>query len=701
MQKSSNSKQITAESPVIMARGISKIRAGQLEALGVLTCGDLVKMYPRTYEDRSNVRRICELAPGMKVTVKARVLTFTTNRYRKNLTVTVLKVSDGTGFLNVTFFNRDYVTKQLRTNGESYYFYGEIESDFRGRDIIMKSPVIAPVGSASAEGFTGILPVYRLTKDLTQTVLRKAVKGLLDDLPPFEDYLPKQIIGKYGLCPYDFAIRKIHFPGNEREHDIARKRLAFDELLFLQLMIRGMRNSLDSKKSTGIVFPSENNTDRLLASLPFTLSDAQKKVWNEIKADMEKPQIMNRLILGDVGSGKTVLAELAMVKAISAGYQALFMAPTEILAAQHAKNIDKLFSKLGIKTVLLTGSLTAAERREALSSIASGEAQCVVGTHALIQKNVEYKNVGIVITDEQHRFGVHQRASLAANGKNPDILIMSATPIPRTLALSLYGDMDVSYVDVLPKGRLPVKTYKADESMRTRVYTWAAKLASQGNQVYIVHPLISSETEDGEALSEAAEAILAGLLSAEENYASASKTFFRGLPTALIHGKMTSAEKDAVMRDFTSGKTKILFSTTVIEVGVDVAGANLIIIENAERFGLAQLHQLRGRVGRSSSQAFCVLMSDNRSTLVSERLDTMCKTANGFEIAEKDLALRGPGDFFGTAQHGLPQLQIANLYEDIPLLKSARDAANEILSSGSEKVMREFGKMSERINGTY
>ena len=426
----------------------------------------------------------------------------------------------------------------------------------------------------------------------------------------------------------------------------------------------------EDRVQNGISFhnpPADAEISAFIRSLPFTLSEGQQTVWNEISANMDDARAMNRLVLGDVGSGKTILAVLAMIKAIRSGYQAVYMAPTEILAEQHYTNIRKMLAPLKIRTLLISGALTAKEKREALAAAEHGEAQCIIGTHALIQPSVKYQKLGLAITDEQHRFGVKQRAMLSEQENTPDVLVMTATPIPRTLALILYGDMDISILKTLPHGRLPIKTYALENTMHDRIYQWVLRLVEEGRQVYIVYPLI----EEGEN---------PGICSATERFSALSTGIFRKISCGLIHGKMAPAQKDSVMRDFKEGRTKILFSTTVVEVGVDVPNASLMIIENAERFGLAQLHQLRGRVGRGSHQSYCVLFSEK----VTERMKIMEKVSDGFLLSEKDLKLRGPGDFFGVEQHGLPPFQIANLYQDADLLKLAGEAAFHVLQNRTE-----------------
>ncbi len=662
---------------ITLLKGIKESRAQALAALGVQHITDLLTCYPRSYEDRTQVKQIADLIPEEEVTVRAVVLQATVRQMRANLSVTSVLIKDGSGTMTLVFYNQKYIKATLHS-GVLYSFYGKVSKGYHGLELV--NPVYAET-QKSGDLFEQIQPVYPLVKGLTQTNLRSWVREAFlwtsrQSYPFWEENLPEELLAAYGLCGKEDALRNIHFPRTLPDAAGGRRRLVFDELLEWQLLLLLLKKQCETDRH-GLSFPGRELTGRMIANLPFSLSGAQKRVWEEIQADMESARIMNRLVLGDVGSGKTVLAALAMLKAISCGYQAILMAPTEILAEQHKQTIDAFYAGLGIRTALLVGSLPAKKKKEMQEQIAAGQFSCIIGTHALIQKAVEYKNVGIVITDEQHRFGVRQRALLAESGAHPDILVMTATPIPRTLALILYGDLDLSLVDELPKGRLPIKTYLADETLRQRILDWAVRLVQEGGQIYVVHPLVEESEETD-------------LLSATRNYETLSHTAFRGIPTALVHGKMPSSEKERVMREFAAGDTKILFSTTVIEVGVDVPNACLIIVENAERFGLAQLHQLRGRVGRGKQQSYCVLFTENKSKLTQQRMAIMRSTNDGFVISEKDLALRGPGELFGTMQHGLPSFKLANLYEDMDILKLAQEAALTILSRQEEPAFRQY-----------
>ena len=655
--------------PVTCIKGVSSAREKLLGRLGVFTVEDMLSLYPREYEDRTKVVSIASLTPDTEASLTARVLSVTPTRLiRKNLSVTTVLIQDSTGTLSLPFYNQTYVKNNLLP-GRTYCFYGKVTAGYHGLE--MCNPVFADALTGAHE-FQRLLPVYPLTSGISQNIMRKVARGALNFYraqPDKEETLPLPIREKYALMPYAKALANVHFPEDSAFLEQARRRFIFEELFQMALMLAGIKSRNQSGGvCRGIAFSKTPLIGQLIENLPFTLSEAQQKVWAEIESDMESTHTMNRLVMGDVGSGKTVIAVLAMVKAIASGYQAAFMAPTEILAEQHFTTLKKYMEPLGIRVGLLTGSLNASVKRQTLEDLETGVLPCIVGTHALIQKDVVFHKPGLVITDEQHRFGVRQRSALSASGENCDVLVMTATPIPRTLALILYGDLDISTITALPKGRKPIKTYGVDESYRQRIYTWARKLAEAGQQIYIVHPLI----EENETLE---------LRSAEENFEEASRIYFQGLPTALVHGKMKAKEKEDIMRRFAAGQISVLFSTTVIEVGVDVPNATLMIVENAERFGLAQLHQLRGRVGRGSLQSYCVLFNQGHSELTRQRIEIMTQSADGFEIAQKDLELRGPGEFFGTMQHGLPPFRIANLYEDTAILQEALAAASQAMQS--------------------
>jgi len=658
---------------ILTMKNVGTARAESLGNLGVNTIEDLLELYPREYEDRTITKKICELKIGDKVTINASIKgNFNIKYTRTKLTLTTVEIDDGSGTLSLVFYNQNYIRNQLNS-GKMYSFFGEV---VRGHLGLEMHNAAFEVYQKAESMFKGILPVYPLTKKISQNILRNMVHEILKNVPQIPDLLPLQIIEKYALCSRDFAIRNIHFPIVNKNLEISRYRLVFDELLSLQLALYQTKKNY-TLNGEGIKFEQSDNVKMLFKNLPFKLTQSQIKVWHEIESDMESYKIMNRLVQGDVGSGKTIIAILAMVKAISSGYQTAYMAPTEILAHQHLVTVNEMLKPIGLAASLLVGSISAKEKKQVLEGLKDGSITCVIGTHALIQKTVAFKNIGLVITDEQHRFGVRQRAALSAHGTNPDILVMTATPIPRTLALILYGDLDISIIDTLPVGRKMIKTYMVDETTRTRINDWIIKLVNEGRQIYIVHPSI----EDGE---------IENITSATTNYENLSSSVFQNITTGLIHGKMKSDQKDIVMKSFIEGDIKILFSTTVIEVGVNVPNAALMVVENAERFGLAQLHQLRGRVGRGEYQSFCVLYNQSKSEVSAERMEIMTSTCDGFIISEKDLEIRGPGEFFGTRQHGLPILKIANLYQDIEILKLAQEAALIIKNETDDSIYQNY-----------
>ena len=664
--------------PVTFLKGVKAVRAAQLAKLGVYTVDELYELYPRSYEDRSVVRKISQVQDGETVTVCGYVQQKDTKKVNRQLSVINLKISDENANMRISVFFGKYGEYQFKIGG-LYAFYGKVTRNQYGAS--MTNPVISEYNGSWDREFFSIQPIYPLTKGLTQNILRKMVSEALKVAPPSYETLPKEILEKYGLLRRDKALKNLHFPENAEAAEKSRYRFKFEELFLMQLMLLKLKDA-KTKITNGISFANKEADGKItqfMQTLPFELTEGQKKVWGEISADMNDKKAMNRLVIGDVGSGKTVLAVLAMLKAIFAGRQAVFMAPTEILAEQHYATVSKMLEPFGIKVWLVTGSLTAKEKRETLQAIKNSEAMCIIGTHALIQPDVEYGNLGIAITDEQHRFGVRQRAMLARQEHTPDVLVMTATPIPRTLALILYADLDISALRTLPLGRLPIKTYALEYSMYDRICKWIIKLAGEGRQVYMVYPLIEENDENT-------------LRSVTERFNTLSKSVFANLNCGLLHGKMTSQQKESIMRDFKDGKIQVLFSTTVVEVGVDVPNAVLMVVENAERFGLAQLHQLRGRVGRGKIQSYCVLFSEK----VTERMKIMEETSDGFELSEQDLILRGPGDFFGVEQHGLPPFKIANLYQDTEILKAAGDAARYILDN-KEK----FGDFLDFVNKKY
>lgn len=640
-------------------KGIGPKKAKLFEKLHIRTLRDALETYPRDYEDRTRITRIADIDAEDKYAIRAVVGTEPkVNRIRKGLTLVKCTIFDESGSLNVTYFNNPYAAALLRV-GQEYVFYGKVQGWGRGRTLISpQSEKVMPDVAHPGR----IVPVYPLTAGLTQRDMERVTDAALAAVPGgWPDPLPEVLRAKYRLLDAADALAANHRPQTADEVGQARRRMVFEELFLLCCGLQQLKER--RKADTGIVF-AQNGLDAFFETLPFSPTGAQRRAIAEIAADCASGRPMNRLVQGDVGSGKTVVAAALCALAAQNGWQAAFMAPTEILAAQHAETLAPMLEKLGIACTLLTGSMTAAQKRAALAAIESGAAQVVVGTHALIQQGVAFHRLGAVVADEQHRFGVAQRAALSAKGEMPHVLVMSATPIPRTLALIMYGDLDVSVLDEIPPGRSPVETYAVGQNMRKRITAFIDKQVEAGGQVYVVCPLV----EEGET----------GLKSAEQH----AKDLQNALPhrrVAVLHGRMKNADKDQVMRAFAARKYDILVATTVIEVGVDVPNANLMVVEDADRFGLSQLHQLRGRVGRGTRQSYCIFFGADKGEAARERLKILCKTGDGFEIARADLAQRGPGDFFGRRQHGLPALHVADLAADLALMQDAREEAEAIL----------------------
>jgi len=642
-------------------KGVGEARARLLAKLGIYTVNDALNFFPRDYQDRSILKKIAELQDGEECSVRASLVSdVTESKPRRNLSIVKTLVSDGTAFLSLTWFNQSYIKNNLR-NGTEYIFFGKVKRN--GMRLEMHNPVIETAEQSGK--YTGrILPVYPLTKGLTQTHLRTIIENSLKLAESkFEEILPQDLRERYNLSHIGFSYEEIHFPQSLHHMEQARRRLVFEELLILQLSL--LKSKGISKEQKGNRFEPVDMSP-LLNKLTFKLTSAQKKVFEEICYDMQSDRKMNRLIQGDVGSGKTIVAVMAIYVAAKNGYQSAFMVPTEILAEQHYRSVRQLFEDLGISVRLLTGSTKKKEKDEIKALAKEGKIDVLIGTHAILEDDTEFYKLGLVITDEQHRFGVRQRAKLSVKGENPDLLVMTATPIPRTLTLTLYGDLDVSIIDELPPDRKPIDTYAVNESYRERIYNFIRKNVAEGRQAYIVCPLVE---DSDEIEAESAEGLAERIRDNE----------LKGLRVGLIHGKMKSAEKDKVMRKFVDGQLDVLVSTTVIEVGVNVPNANLMVIENAERFGLSQLHQLRGRVGRGKYKSYCILFNQSKSDVSRQRMEIMTSTNNGFLISEKDLELRGPGDVFGVRQHGLPELKIANLYRDISILKDVQKAVKHII----------------------
>lgn len=625
-------------------KGIGPKKADKLNKLGIFTLKDLLYYFPRQFEDRNNLKKIAQLEDGEKVTIKAVISSINTFSPKEGMTLTKIDVKDETGSAKLVFFNKSYIKNTFRP-GDSILVFGKVKKKFNNLEL---TSCELEYLTNSPKNTCRFMPVYQLTYGVTNKEIMSIIRTVLEDKELIiQEYMPQRIIEKYRLCSIDFAVRNIHSPSSKESLKIALYRIVFEELLILQLGLFVFKSGRN--KEDGIKFETSKDLKKIISALPFKLTKAQNRALDEIIQDMNLEKIMNRLVQGDVGSGKTVVALLALANCVLNGYQGALMAPTEILAGQHYISLTESLKDFGINVGLLIGSLTKKQKDTVLEQIKNNEIDILIGTHALIEDKVEFNNIGLVITDEQHRFGVMQRSKLSLKGANPDILVMTATPIPRTLALILYGDLDISIIDELPPGRQPIETIAIEKSKRDRAYNnLVRREVESGRQVYIVCPLV----EESEAIEAKSAVELVEELRAE---------YFHDLRLGLLHGKMKSSEKDEVMRLFKNKEIDILVSTTVIEVGVNVPNATLMIIENAERFGLAQLHQLRGRVGRGSHKSYCVLIYDSKTDVCRQRMAIMEETNDGFKISEKDLEIRGPGEFFGTRQHGLPEIGRAHV----------------------------------------
>ena len=665
-------------------KGIGPKKAEKLNKLGIYTIKDLLYYFPRQFEDRSIIKKIAQLEDEEKVTVKALITNIESYTPKKGMTITRIDVKDDTGFAKLTFFNREYIKNTFRV-GDSILAFGKVKKN--GRFVELNSCELEYL-STSPKNIGKLVPVYPLSYGITNKDIMNTVRMVFENKDiKIPEYMPEYLLKKYRLCGIDYAIKNIHFPKDKESLKVALYRLIFEELLVLQLGLFMYKGGNSNEK--GILFKRDQRLDEVLESLPFSLTRAQNRALNEIIDDMCSEKVMNRLVQGDVGSGKTVVALLALAECVFNGYQGALMAPTEILAQQHYESFTETFEDIGINVELLTGSVTKKQKEGILQRARDGEIDILIGTHALIEDNVEFKNIGLVITDEQHRFGVRQRGKLSSKGTSPDILVMTATPIPRTLALILYGDLDISIIDELPPGRQPIETISVEKKKRDKVYnSLVRREVDKGRQVYIVCPLV----EESESLD---------ITSATETAEEIKRDFFPDLRVGLLHGKMKPSEKDAIMTAFKNHELDILVSTTVIEVGVNVPNSTLMIIENAERFGLAQLHQLRGRVGRGKHQSYCVLIYGSNSEVCRKRMGIMEETNDGFKISEKDLEIRGPGEFFGTMQHGVPELKVANLFKHMKILKTVQQEARIIIGEDSTLDFKEYRGLKREIESKF
>lgn len=641
--------------------GIGKKRAELFKKLGVFSVGDLLTFYPRTYEDWSEITDIADVGDGETVCIRASVHSaFQSGFTKSGKYIAKTYVADETGICELIYFNNKYIDRML-VNGKTYRFFGKASNSFG--NVSMIAPTFTP-DSASVE----VRPIYNLTTGLNNNTVVNAVKQALKLLPEkVNDPLPESLRKRFDLCSLKFAIENIHFPADMKSLEIARKRLIAEELLVLNL---GLRSLKSHKRTANKNLITEDYSEEFEKLIPFEFTNAQRRAVKDCIDDIKNPEItLNRLVQGDVGSGKTVVAGSVCYTMIKNGSQTAFMAPTEILAEQHYNSFKEIFKDIDINIALLTGSIKQSEKTKIREQLKNGEIDLVIGTHALITDKTEFKNLGLVVTDEQHRFGVAQRAKLLSKGDSPHLLVMSATPIPRTLGLIIFGDLDISIIDELPPGRQEIDTLLITSDKRARALGFIKKEIARGRQAYIVCPLV----EEGES----------DLASAEEYAAELMLNYFSDTPVGILHGKMKSADKEKVMRDFADNRIKLLVATTVIEVGIDVPNATIMMIENAERFGLSQLHQLRGRVGRGNEKSWCILISDSTTDNSTERLKTMCTTRDGFKIADADLKLRGPGDFFGSRQHGLPELSISSLADTKNLSLSQKIADYVIMDSNN------------------
>lgn len=672
------------KTPLRELKGVGEKTEKLFQKIGITTAEELLRYYPRTYDIYEEPVEIASAEEDKTVSIRATIATGIYINQIRNLQVLTTTVADASGRLPVAWFNAPYLRGTLK-KGSVFILRGKIIRK-KGRPQMEHPEIFTP--AAYEEIIHSMQPVYGLTKGLSNKMITKLVHQILDTRPLHGEYLPEEIRERYQLADANYAIRTVHFPKNMQELLTARKRLVFDEFLLFVLAIQLLKEKTGEAPNT---FPMKPvwTTEEIIEGLPYDLTGAQKNVWHEIERDLSGHKLMSRLVQGDVGSGKTVIAFLAMVLSAENGFQSALMVPTEVLANQHYEGFLRLMEEQNIASchpVLLTGSTTARQKREIYQKIADGEVNVIIGTHALIQEKVEYKNLGLVITDEQHRFGVRQREALTTRGNPPHVLVMSATPIPRTLAIILYGDLDISIIDELPAKRLPIKNCVVGTSYRPKAYSFIEKQVQMGRQAYVICPMV----EESEGLE--AENVT--------DYARKLQEILPGeIKVEILHGKMKPKEKNRIMEAFASGEIQVLVSTTVVEVGVNVPNATVMMVENAERFGLAQLHQLRGRVGRGEHQSYCIFIQGNNEENTSKRLKILNESNDGFYIAGEDLKLRGPGDLFGIRQSGLMEFKIGDIYNDAGILKNASEAAGEILALDFDLILPQHKALKEHLKG--
>jgi len=668
-------------SPITSIKGIGEKTATLFHRVGVNTVGELLSYYPRTYDIYEKPITFANIEGEKVQAVVGFVRKSPDSKKVRNLTITTIVLEEFGEYLHLSWFNMSFLKNTL-IPGNTYIFRGRIQKK-KGKWLMEQPEIFQP--EKYEEMLDSMQPVYSLTAGLSNKIVTKSVKQIFDELDLNTEYLPKHIRTDQQLAEYNFALRTIHFPVKKEDLIHARKRLVFDEFFLFILALRQLKEQTAIQKNECPMCPV-HETEQLLNSLPYQLTHAQKKVWKEIQIDLQRETVMSRLIQGDVGSGKTIIAVLALLESVVNGYQGALMVPTEVLAKQHAQSVQKLLEKISypVNVVLLTGSMSAKEKRLAYEKIKSGEAHIVIGTHALIQDSVEFKHLGLVVTDEQHRFGVRQRESLAGKGINPHILVMSATPIPRTLAIIIYGDLDISVIDELPANRLPIKNCVVDETYRHTAYRFLEKEVTGGRQVYIICPMVEENPE-----------------LEIENVVDYTRKLREALNPQItieyLHGKMKASEKNEIMERFASGEIQVLVSTTVIEVGVNVPNATVMMVENAERFGLAQLHQLRGRVGRGKHQSYCIFVSESKNKETRKRLEILNQSNDGFYIASEDLKLRGPGDLFGIRQSGLLEFKIGDVFTDAGILQVASEEAAKLQKMDPKLELEEHQQLRKRL----